>query len=306
MQALALESLKSIRMNFMYVNEAITVRRILRFPQISKPLKVTAFCLLFVVFCLGFLEYDSYKTEENQTLALISNPKINDIYFLDFRLLSDKLRPNEKYRIAKVVDITGDIVTLVYGRFFYQYQNAAINSIQYGQLSYKDYFEPKRYDTPLNTIQNMYNEQAIYLAKRPIRNKLFGRLVGPKKAKEFTDHSTYGKKENLKGEAYLKDQFSETSLQSAFELFQQSSSLGYVKGQVNLAEMYINGQYVKKDFEQALYWLKQASLQSYKPAILKYGIICKQTKSCNLIDFYQELTASGVNIKVRKLDFKLE
>ena len=70
--------------------------------------------------------------------------------------------------------------------------------------------------------------------------------------------------------------------------------------------MYINGQYVKKDFEQALYWLKQASLQSYKPAILKYGIICKQTKSCNFVDFYQDLTASGVNIKVRKLDFKLE
>ncbi len=290
----------------MYVNAAITAQRKLMFPQITKPFKVTAFCLLFVVLCLGFLEYDSHKTEENQTLALISNPKINDIYFLDFRLLSDKLRPKEKYRIAKVVDITGDIVTLVYGRFFYQYQNAAINSIQYGQLSYKDYFEPKRYDTPLNTIQKMYNEQAIYLAKRPIRNKLFGNLVGPEKAKELNNYLTYGKKENLKGEAFLKEQFSETNLQTAFDLFQDSSNLGNVKGQVNLAEMYINGQYVKKDFEQALYWLKRASLQSYKPAILKYGIICKQTKSCNLVDFYQELTASGVNIKVRKLDFKLE
>ena len=109
----------------------------------------------------------------------------------------------------------------------------------------------------------------------------------------------------MKGEAFLKEQFSETNLQTAFELFQRSSNFGYVKGQVNLAEMYINGQYVKKDFTQALYWLKQASLQSYKAAILKYEIICKQIISCDMVDFYQELTASGVNIKVRKLDFKL-
>jgi len=266
---------------------------------------MTVVLLFFVLLYLGFLKYDSYKTEENQTLTIIENPKVNDIYFLDFRLLSNKLRPHEKYRIAKVVDITGDIVTLVYGRFFYQFQNAAITTIQYGHLSYKDYFEPKRYDISHNTIKNMYNEQAVYLAKRPIRNKLFGNLVGPEKVKEPIDYLTYGRKENIKGEAFLKEQFSETNLKTAFELFHDSSNLGYAKGQVNLAEMYINGQYVDKDFEQALYWLKQASFQSYKPAILKYGIICKQTRSCNLVDFYQELMDYGVNIKVRKLDFKL-
>ncbi|MCW8832357.1 MAG: SEL1-like repeat protein, partial [Colwellia sp.] len=79
----------------------------------------------------------------------------------------------------------------------------------------------------------------------------------------------------------------------------------YAKGQVNLAAMYINGQHVEKDFEQALYWLKAASLQSHKPAILKYGIICRQVESCYLADFYQELTAAGVNIQVREMDFKL-
>lgn len=289
----------------MFVNKAITAQRIFRFPQVTKSLKVTISFLFCTVLFLSFLEYKGYKTEESQTLAIISNPKVNDIYFLDFRLLSDKLRPNEKYRIAKVVDITGDIVTLVYGRFFYQYQNAAINSIQYGQLSYKDYFESKRYDIPLKTIKIMYDEQAVYLAKRPIRNKLFGNFIGPEKAKESSNHLTYGKKENTKGEAFLQERFSETNLKTAFDLFQDSSNLGYVKGQVNLAEMYINGQHVAKDFEQALYWLKQASLQSYKPAILKYGIICKQTNSCNLVDYYQELMASGVNIKVRNLDFKL-
>ena len=289
----------------MYICNTMITQRMYRFSQITKALKVTIFFLFIIVLCLGFLEYKNHKTEDKQTLKIISTPKINDIYFLDFRLLSNKLRPNEKYRIAKVVDITGDIVTLVYGHFFYQYQNAAINSIQYGQLSYKDYFESKRYDISLNSIKNMYNNQAIYLAKRPVRNKLFGNLVGPAQEKKVSNDLTYGKKENIKGEAFLLEKFSETNLETAFKLFQDSSNLGYVKGQVNLAEMYINGQHVKKDFNKALYWLKQASLQSYKPAILKYGIVCKQIKSCNLGDFYQELIASGVNIKIRKLDFKL-
>lgn len=289
----------------MYVNETAVEHKAWNLPQSIKSLTKTVFCILLVALFLVFIEYDTSKTEEIQTLAIISNPQVNDIYFLDFRLLSDKLRPKEKYRIAKVVDITGDIVTLVYGRFFYQWHHAAMNSIRYGQLSNKKYFQSKRYDVSLNTIKNRQKKQAIYLAKRPVRGRLLGRLVGPEKNKEARSYLIYGKQENIKGEAFLKEKFSETSLKTAFELFHKSSSLGYVKGQVNLAEMYINGKYVKKDFKQALYWLKEASLQSYKPAILKYGIICKQIKSCNIVDFYQELTASGVNIKVRNLDFKL-
>jgi len=289
----------------MYASETVVEQKTVILPQSVTLFKVIIFFILLLVLFIGFMEYNALKSEESKTLAIISTPKVNDIYFLDFRILSDKLRPKEKYRVAKVVDITGDIVTLVYSGFLYQWQHAAINSIQYGHLSYKDYFEPKRYDIPLNTIKNMYSNQAIYLAKRPIRNKLFGNLVGPEKTKEFISYLIYGQNENSKGEAFLKEQFSETNLEAAFELFQRSSNFGYVKGQVNLAEMYINGLYVKKDLDLALYWLKLASLQSYKPAILKYGIVCKQVESCNVVDFYQELTVFGVRIKVRKLDFKL-
>jgi hypothetical protein len=290
----------------MYINEAIKQRKKFKLPNIIKSLKLSSLILFLVVLYLGFMKYENEQAEQKQTLTIISNPKIDDIYFLDFRLLSDKLRPKEKYRIAKVVDITGDIITLLYGTLYYQRQQAAINSIRYGQLSYKDYFELKRYDFPLNTIKTMHSSNAIFLAKRPIRNKLFGNFIGPSKSKDTSTYLTYGKKENEQGEAFLQIKFSETNLKSAFDSFHDSSKLGNVKGQVNLAEMYINGQHVKKDFIQALYWLKQASLQSYKPAILKYDIICKQVPSCNIIDFFNELTVSGVNIKVRKLDFTLD
>ena len=270
-----------------------------------KTVKIAMSCLALIALYFGLLKYKNDTAEIAQTLAIVSNPKVNDIYFLDYRHLSDKLRPNEKYRIAKVVDITGDIVTLVYGQFLYQYQNAAVNSIQYGQLSYKDYFEPKRYNLSLASINSMVESNTIYLAKRPIRDKLFGNLVGPEKAPESSSQLIYGKKENTKGEAFLNDKFSETSLVKAFDFFQESANLGYVKGQVNLAEMYINGQHVEQNLTQALSWLKQAALQSHKPAILKYGIVCEQVPSCDVVNFYQELTHAGVNIKVRKLDFEL-
>jgi hypothetical protein len=294
-------------MDLMNINQAIKNKeqKTFELANITKSFKISALFIIVIIALVFFIKYESNTAEDIQTLKLISNPKVNDIYFLDFRLLSNKLRPTEKYRIAKVVAITGETITLLYGRFFYQYQQAAINSIQYSQLSYKDYFESKRYNIPHSEIIEMHSNQALYLAKRPIRNKLFGSLVGPTKVKDMSSNLTYGKKENRQGENFLNEQFSETNIESAFELFQRSANLGYPKGQVNLAEMYINGQFVQKDFEKALYWLKQASLQSDKPAILKYDIICKQVVSCNIIDFYQELTDYGVNIRVRKLDFTL-
>ena len=289
----------------MYITRVFNPPKKLQFyklrPLLTLPLLSALVCVLY----FGYVKYNNYTEDQEQTLAVISNPKIDDIYFLDFRLLSDKLRPKEKYRIAKVVDITGDIVTLIYGGFYYQRENAAINSIKYGQLSYSDYFETKRYDIPLNTIKAMQNNGTIYLAKRPTRKKLYGNLVGPEINSNYSHKYIYGKKENIKGEAFLKEQYSETNFKQAFNYFQQSSSLGYAKGQVNLDEMYINGTHTEIDLNKALHWLKLASLQSSKPAILKYGIICKQVTDCNIYDFYQNLTDAGVNVKVRKLDFEL-
>lgn len=282
-----------------------TTKNPIRFHQFKKSLKVFAALVALIILYISFTEYLDYKHEKDNSSAIIETPKINDIYFMDFRLLTKDLRPHEKYRIAKVVDITGDIVTLMYGGFYYQRKHAVINAIYYGQLSFKDYFETKRYDMPHNKIKKMFESGAIYLANRPVQNKLYGNVVSPAEEYYRSNQLTYGKKENNRGEAFLNDRFNETGLKSAFNFFQQSADLGYAKGQVNLAQMYINGQFVNKDFNKALHWLKLASLQSSKTAILKYGIVCKQVETCDLVDFYEELTESGVNIKVRKLDFEL-
>jgi len=262
----------------------------------------------FIVTAAAYLLIEHFNRAEQiemESDIYINSPKINDIYFLDFRLLSNTLRPNEKYRLAKVVDITGDVVTLRYGNMFYLRQKSLKDSIQYGQLRYRKYFEPKRYDFSFEQIRNMWRSNAIYLVKRPVLDRLFGNYVSPEKVRYNSNLFIPGKRENISASSLLKSNYIENNLSQAFELLQQSSQLGYAEGQVNLAQMYLNGQHVEKNLPQTLFWLKQASLQSYKPAILKYAIVCQQVTSCNIATFYQSLLSAGVNIKVRGMKVKL-
>lgn len=276
----------------------------------SQPLSVASIIKwsALVAFCFFIYGKSTQSQQENdESLVYLASPKIDDIYFLDFRLLSDSLRPKEKYRIAKVVDITGDMVTLLYGNVFYLRQQSLKDSIRYGQLRYKDYFESKRYDISLAQLKKMHDTSAIYMIKRPDQNMLYGNYINdPKPEAEFSSKLYVpGKRESHKGLSLLKSSYLENNLQQAFQQFNRSAQLGFAQGQVNLGQMYLNGQYVEKDLSQAMFWFKQAALKSDKAGVLKYVIVCRQVSDCHEGDFYQELTEAGVNIKVRELDFKL-
>ncbi len=259
-----------------------------------------------VILCLLIYKKSTQSQyDDNATLQYLAKPKIDDIYFLDFRVLSDNLRPKEKYRIAKVVDVTGDIITLLYGNVYYLRQQSLKDSIRYGQLRYKEYFETKRYDFSLEKLQSMQASGAIYMIKRPEQNMLYGNYINDPKPESGSSLYIPGKRENIAGISLLNANHLESNVSQAFERFSRSAQLGYAQGQVSLAQMYLNGQSVDKDLSQAMYWFKQAALQSDKPAILKYVIVCRQVSYCQEGDFYQELTQAGVNIKVKKVDFKL-
>ncbi|TWX68705.1 sel1 repeat family protein [Colwellia demingiae] len=262
--------------------------------------------IVFLTLCFFIYKKSTQSQQENDdSLIYLAMPKVDDIYFLDFRVLSDNLRPNEKYRIAKVVDITGDVVTLLYGNIFYLRQQSLKDSIRYGQLRYKGYFESKRYDLSLTQIKAMHDSSAIYMVKRPDKNMLFGNYINDPKTDLSTNLYIPGKRENLAGLSLLKSDYLENNVEQAFERFSSSAQLGFAQGQVNFAQMYLNGDYINKDLTQALYWFKQAALQSDKAGVLKYVIVCRQVSSCQEADFYQELLDAGVNIKVRKIDFTL-
>ena len=122
---------------------------------------------------------NSIKLSKPKLSAFIINPKVNDIYFLDMRLIKDKLERKNKYKLAKVVSVSDGSVAIVYGRFFYQWQYAVVNSIQYGELSNRDYFTLILDYISFSKINEMKSDGAIYLVKRPLQNKIYGNFVSP-------------------------------------------------------------------------------------------------------------------------------
>ena len=149
-------------------------------PKLSVSLNKLVLLLCFlVILYFGYGKYEEHKTEQLEASVLIVNPKINDIYFLDMRLLNSNLERKNKYKLAKVVRVTDDNVVIVYGSFFYQWQYAVVNSIQYGDLSNSDYFTLIPDYIPFSKIQEMKRNGSIYLVKRPIQNKMYGNFVSP-------------------------------------------------------------------------------------------------------------------------------
>jgi hypothetical protein len=134
---------------------------------------------LLVLLFFGYERYEQHKTEQAETSVLILTPKVNDIYFLDMRLITDKLERKNKYKLAKVVRVSDDNLAIVYGSFFYQWQYAVVNSIQYGDLSNSDYFTLIPDYLSFSKIKEMKSNGAIYLVKRPMQNKIYGNFVSP-------------------------------------------------------------------------------------------------------------------------------
>ncbi|PKI17541.1 tetratricopeptide repeat protein [Colwellia sp. 12G3] len=261
--------------------------------------KIIVLVLLVVAGVAGSVFYKDLKLSE-QTNAIIAEPQLNDFYYVDFRVIKDNLRPAEKFRMAKVQDITGDVVTINFSSYFYLQEHELNEAIRYAQLRFEKFFQEKRHNYTVSELQQMVESGAIVLARRPEGNMLDGNVVVPDSHFESSSIFIPGKKENFAGLEYLKFAKDADKAGMALEKFEESADLGFALGQVNLAQMYLNGTAVDKDLHESLVWLKKASLQAFEPAILKYGIVCKQVESCTVEDFYQELVKTGVNIEFTK------
>lgn len=261
--------------------------------------KIIIFVILATAAVAGSIFYKDLKLNE-QTNAMVAEPQLNDLYYVDFRVIKDNLRPTEKFRMAKVTDITGDVVTINFSSYFYLQEHELNEAIRYAQLRFEKFFQEKRHNYTKTELQALVGSGAIVLARRPVGNMLDGNVVVPDS--HFKSSSVFipGKKENFAGLEYLKFAKDGNKAALALEKFQKSAELGFAQGQVSLAQMYLNGIAVEKDLQESLLWFKKGALQAYEPAILKYAIVCQQVGSCVVGDFYQELVQTGVNIEFTK------
>jgi hypothetical protein len=68
--------------------------------------KIIILVIILITAVVGGVFYNKLQLSE-QTKSIVATPEVNDIYYIDYRLIQDNLRPAENFRMAKVNDITG-------------------------------------------------------------------------------------------------------------------------------------------------------------------------------------------------------
>jgi len=242
--------------------------------------------------------FSDIQQQKRQSIAHIQQPKINDFYYLNYKKMSGDVRPHEKYRIAKVVDITGGMVSLVYGNYFYPMKRSLADGIRFGHTRDFDYFEKKRRNFSYAELDRLFQQGVIYHVERPEGNLIDGNPVINKPNKPSRWHYLPGKREYEQAMGFIKATYIADRFEQAFRLLKKSAEMGYAPGQTNLAELYLNGIEGNRDVDNAVHWLIQAALQGYQPAIEKFRVVCAGEEQCSIDDFYQILNDAGTAYRI--------
>ncbi|MFD2167441.1 hypothetical protein ACFSJY_14395 [Thalassotalea euphylliae] len=260
------------------------------------------FLLKFLgVFLIAYGAYYWYQADNAHTLQtekIVSYPQINDFMMIDYRHLSDDLRPHQRYRVAKVVDLTGDTVSLAVGNFYYRHESSFRDAIASGQTRAFNYFGKNHLNLRITKLNALYEAGGVTEAARPEGNMLFGNFVINDTG--YRVGATYipGEREYASGLAFEEANYLQDHEVEAFQRYEKSANMGFSLAQMKLAEYYMAGEVVEPNFHKALYWLESASLQSNERAVKKFTIVCSQTKGCDVNAFYQRLLDNGVNLTV--------
>ena len=247
--------------------------------------------LILSLLAIAYWQYDQYR-ERVLTQEYLSTPHVNDFYFLNNQKLLENQRPNQNYRLAKIVSIGKDVVSLVYGRFTFQNENMLKKDIQSGMVIDSRYFSKEQNIFTFQQLQQLLSEEAILLIKRPQANILYGSLVINNTIK-VSKGTSLARFYNNKGEAYMRISHVQESLNNARKNFLRAAELGFTPAQINLSRWYLN----EGKLDRALYWLKLASYKGDKTAINLYLANCPKVEKCDGRQFSQDVTALGFSLK---------
>ncbi|SFC83049.1 tetratricopeptide repeat protein [Pseudoalteromonas denitrificans] len=230
--------------------------------------------LLF--FIALFLWQDKQK-EVAQELAFLAQPQKYDFYLIDNSRFKNELSYRAEFVIAKVISVDKDKIEIVIGNYMYSRKRDLIKAIRLDTLVFDDFFPSKSQILTQAELINLYQDEVIYKALRPINFTLFGGVVLRPQAPEKLYKGYNPTPINQAGiRNYRNENFSE-----ALALFKQAAEKGDAWAQINLAQMYRDGEGHQVDNKQALYWFEEAKQQGNKKAIFEYDRLCKQIKECS-------------------------
>ncbi|KGK00414.1 tetratricopeptide repeat protein [Thalassotalea sp. ND16A] len=246
--------------------------------QQSKVLVSAGFLLLIIIVWQAF----SYVNNQ-QTLAYqhISTPKLNDVYVINSEVLNNQSRLREKYLITQVSAVEDDKVSLRVSNFLFLRVRDAIQSIRSDKFLTQNYFSATPLVMPRTRLQQLYLDDGIDDVGRSTDGMhLYGGVIIGKAVKKKRT-VRLGSQDNQVAIAYYQGSMGyEKDWREAFRLFKQAAEKGHPYAQLNLANMYKDGEGVAKDLQLAIFWYEKASLQQVTAAKYEYLRLCQQLVEC--------------------------
>jgi len=229
---------------------------------------------VFLALWVGLFFYQQHAAAQAQKQHYLTNPKAYDTYLVHADKFSHEPWTLTNLKIAQVLSFDEQFITFQVSNYSYKRNNGITTAMRTSLLVQNGYFSTDKITLPRSEVIRLYNDGVIYDVLRPSANSLYGGFVMfPPKPKPLYKGLKLDKN-NQQGITYFKNgQYKE-----AAESFKLAANAGSQWGQLNLAQMYRDGQGVTKNVKTAKYWYEQAIAQGNSKAKYELKQLCDNSQ----------------------------
>lgn len=220
--------------------------------------------------------YQQHLDTQAQKLGYLNSPKAYDTYLVHADKFTHEPWTLTNLKVAQVISFDDQFITFQISNYSYKRNNGITNALRTSLLVQHGYFSKETITLPRSEVLRLYNDDIIYDVLRPSANSLYGGFVMfPPKPKPLYKGLKLDKN-NQQGITNFKNgQYKE-----ALESFTLAANAGSQWGQLNLAQMYRDGQGVTKNVQTAKHWYEQAIAQGNNKAKYELREMCKISSNC--------------------------
>jgi len=231
---------------------------------------------LAIMLLVAFYFWQGHQENIIKELNVLKKPQKYDFYLIDNNRFNEVENQRSAFVIAKVISANKDAIEIVISNYSYSRKRDLIKAIRLDTLVFDDFFPSKSQFLTPEELNGLYKKEIVYRVLRPFNYTLFGgvavRPTMPEKLYKGYNPTPLNQ-EGIR--SYRND-----DLIGALSLFTQAAEQGDAWAQINLAQMYRDGEGNEVDNAQALYWFNQAKVSGNKTAEFEYDQLCKKVKMC--------------------------
>jgi len=231
-----------------------------------------------IVLLIALYFWQGHQEDIAKEFDVLKAPQKYDFYLIDNNRFNKVQSQRAEFVIAKVISANKDAIEIVISNYIYSRKRDLIKAIRLDTLVFDGFFPSKSQFITLAELNSLYKDKIVYRVLRPFNYTLFGGVaVRPSMPEKLYKgyNPTPLNQEGIR--SYRNDDFVE-----ALSLFKQAAEQGDAWAQINLAQMYRDGEGSKVDNPQALHWFAEAMKLGNKTAEFEYQQLCKKAITCKL------------------------